>query len=347
MRDKRMIAAIVIIIILSIFGIGWIVTGRTNASPVDENTPIPPQVAIQQPTSSPMIMPTTTMQFRPPPTPPAQSLVTANPGNGGDTKVGNLQTTPDSPIQKRLVVKNATLRLAVNDVQSSLTVLSNMAENMGGWIVTATINHPADAATGGITQGTLIIRVPAERLDDALHIIRENAQSIQSEEITGQDVTQQYSDLNSQLKNLEAAETQLRSIMDKAVNTQDVLVVYNQLVQTRGQIENIKGQMTFFEQSAAFSSIGLTLIPVNSLFTPTPLPTTTPFPTLTPVPFWQPEQTVQNATDALNLVFVRILQTIIWLIVFVLPLMLLLGVPLLLLRRLMYRYRKPKAAPPL
>jgi hypothetical protein len=74
-------------------------------------------------------------------------------------------------------------------------------------------------------------------------------------------VTSEYTDLESRLGNLEAAEEQLTRIMESAVKTEDVLNVYNQLVQTREQIEVIKGQMKYYEQSAAMSAVSVELIP--------------------------------------------------------------------------------------
>jgi hypothetical protein len=78
--------------------------------------------------------------------------------------------------------------------------------------------------------------------------------------VNSQDVTAEYTDLNSKLVNLEAAEKQLQEIMDSANRTEDVLSVYSQLVATREQIEVIKGQMKYYEQSAALSAISVQLI---------------------------------------------------------------------------------------
>jgi len=96
----------------------------------------------------------------------------------------------------------------------------------------------------------IIIRVPAERLDEALDQLIGLAVEVDSESISRQDVTQEYTDLTSRLRNLESAEAQLMTIMDGAVKTEDVLAVYNELVAVQGQIEVIKGQMQYFEQSA-------------------------------------------------------------------------------------------------
>jgi hypothetical protein len=77
----------------------------------------------------------------------------------------------------------------------------------------------------------MTIRVPAERLDEALVTIKaETDQPIISENHSSQDVTAEYTDLNSRLTNLQAAEKQLQEIMAEAIKTEDVLSVYSQLV---------------------------------------------------------------------------------------------------------------------
>jgi hypothetical protein len=72
-------------------------------------------------------------------------------------------------------------------------------------------------------------------------------------------------DLESRLRNLESAEKQLTEIMDSATKTEDVLNVFNQLTQVQEQIEVVKGQMQYYEQSAAFSEISTQLIAQESL----------------------------------------------------------------------------------
>ena len=82
---------------------------------------------------------------------------------------------------------------------------------------------------------------------------------VRSETTSGQDVTEEYVDLNSQLTNLEASETQLLALMDKAGSVEDILKVQEQLTTTTGQIEQIKGRMQYLQQSAALSMISASL----------------------------------------------------------------------------------------
>jgi hypothetical protein len=138
-----------------------------------------------------------------------------------------------------------------------------MGEEMGGWVVTSSTGYFTNSAGEQVARGFITIRVPAGRLNEALERIKggEGLEKINSESINGQDVTQQYIDLSSRLKNLEAAEQQLQTIMDSARKVDDVMTVYNQLVNVRGEIETIKGQLQYYQEAAAYSSIEIELLP--------------------------------------------------------------------------------------
>jgi hypothetical protein len=138
--------------------------------------------------------------------------------------------------------------------------ITRMAEAMGGFVVSAEMYQQTLDNGVKVPQVSITVRVPAERLAEALATIKaETNQPVISENQTSQDVTADYTDLNSRLVNLQAAEAQLQEIMASATKTEDVLAVYNQLVSVREQIELIKGQMKYYEQSAALSSISTQL----------------------------------------------------------------------------------------
>ncbi len=190
---------------------------------------------------------------------PAQppSLQALNSNSKGVYSADQAATSVD-----RLVIKNANLSMAVDDPLKSMDNISHMAEAMGGFVVTADMVQQTLSNGVKVPQVSMTIRVPAEKLDEALATIKkETNQPIISENETSQDVTAEYTDLNSRLTNLQAAEKQLQEIMASATKTEDVLAVYSQLVSVREQIELIKGQMKYYEQSAALSSVSIQLIP--------------------------------------------------------------------------------------
>ena len=242
---------------------------------------------------------------------------------------GNFQSPPADV--ERLVIKNGNLSIVVDDPSGSVDRISRMAEEMGGFVVSANLYQSELESGAPIWRGSVTIRVPAERLNDALEQIKsESSQDPISENVTSQDVTGEYTDLESRLGNLEAAEEQLTRIMESAVKTEDVLSVYNQLVQTREQIEVIKGQMKYYEQSAAMSAVSVELIPNEAV---QPLS----------IGGWQPVGVVKDAVQTLIDILKVIIEIFINVLIIVVPVLLVLFVlfvlPLMLIFRALRRRR--------
>ena len=141
-----------------------------------------------------------------------------------------------------------------------MTAIAQLAQTMGGFVVSSNLYQSYKSDGTPVPEASVTIRVSADKLDEALAAIKKDAVEVRSENVSGQDVTSEYVDLASQLKNLEAAEKQLMEIMSKAEKTEDVLNVFNQLTSIRGQIESIKGQMKYYEESAALSAVSVRLI---------------------------------------------------------------------------------------
>ncbi|MEO8609341.1 MAG: DUF4349 domain-containing protein [Chloroflexota bacterium] len=234
----------------------------------------------------------------------------------------NGQDAQDS--RSRVILKTASLSLVVDAADSSLAAISKMAEGMGGWVVTSSTSMVTTAAGQSVAQGSITIRVPADKLDEAMTQIKSGAGKVEYENVSGQDVTQQYVDLSSRLTNLEAAEVQLRKIMDDAHKTEDVLNVYNQLVSTRGEIEQIRGQIQYFDEASAYSSISVNLIP-TAIDTPIQ------------IAGWSPGHTVENALATLVNVLQSGADLLITVAVLVVPLALLVLIPLWFARRMLRR----------
>ena len=239
-----------------------------------------------------------------------------------DGSMANGQDAQDA--RTRVILKSASLRLVVDAADSSLAAITAMAEKMGGWVVTSSTSMVTTAAGQSVAQGSITIRVPSDKLDEALSQIKSGAGKVEYENVSGQDVTQQYVDLSSRLTNLEAAEVQLRKIMDEARKTEDVLNVYNQLVSTRGEIEQIRGQIQYFDEASAYSSISVDLIP-TAIYTPVQ------------IAGWSPSHSVENALATLVNVLQSGADLLITVVVLVVPLALIVLVPLWFARRALRR----------
>ena len=242
----------------------------------------------------------------------------------------------------RLVIKNATLSIAVQSPAEALVTVSRMATEMGGFVVSSNSYKTTNSNGLELPEANITIRVPAARLDEALDRIKalvvDKENDILIENVTGQDVTKDYTDLKSRLTNLLNTEKQLQSIMDEARKTEDVLAVYNQLVSVREQIEVIKGQIQYYEESAALSMIAVTIRSKASI---EPLS----------IGSWRPVGVARDALQATVNGLKFIANAAIWIILFVLPIALVIILPLWLIFTLIRRARKnrrptPPAAPP-
>jgi hypothetical protein len=236
---------------------------------------------------------------------------------------------------ERIVIKNANLTIYVDDPSVSVRTITAMAEEMGGFVVSSNAYRTTLSSGAEVPRASITIRVPAARLTEALDRIKaETTLPVENETISSQDVTSEYTDLQSRLRNLEAAEAQLQTIMDDAFKTEDVLNVYQQLNQVREQIEVIKGQIQYYEQSAALSSISVELM-ANAAVQP-----------LT-VGGWQPKGIALDAVQALINTLQFIAELAIWSLLYILPVVLVVfGPPILLIWGLLRwrARRKAKAA---
>lgn len=161
---------------------------------------------------------------------------------------------------ERIVIKNGDISVAVKDPAESMEAIRAMAEDMGGYVVSSNLYQARLESGQEVPQGNITIRVPAERFREALEEIENAANQVLSRNESGQDVTREYTDLQSRLRNLEDTEAQLREIMASAVKTEDVLRVYSELSRIRGEIEMVKGQIQYFDQAAALSAISVALV---------------------------------------------------------------------------------------
>jgi hypothetical protein len=240
---------------------------------------------------------------------------------------------------ERIVIKNGNLVIVVTDPAKSMETISKMAEEMGGYVVSANLDQTQLSSGVEVPHATVAIRVPAERLDEAMTRIKgETTRPIIRETVESQDVTKEYTDLQSRLTNLENAEAQLTQIMDQATKTEDVLNVYNQLVSVQEQIEVLKGQIKYYDESAKLSAISTELL-ANETVQP-----------LT-IGGWQPTGIAKNALQALVNTLKFLANAIIWILIYILPVVLVLFVVFflpvyLILRAIRRRRAARKVIPP-
>jgi hypothetical protein len=222
---------------------------------------------------------------------------------------------------QRKIIKNAQLLLTVESTDSALDRLTGIAADMGGYIISTRTFFEA-----GLKAATITFAVPVDRFEDALRRVRAVALKVEREEASGQDVTDQYVDLESQLRNLEATADRIRDFLQKAQTVEEALKVNQQLSAVEKDIETVKGKLNYLQGRSAFSTITVDIREPRPTPTPTLTPTITPTPTPTPTPVgWHPNETLKRAVDAQTTLFRALVDIGIWMIVVLLPYLIIFG----------------------
>lgn len=231
---------------------------------------------------------------------------------------------------ERMVIRNANLSLIVTDPAETADEISRIATSRGGYVISSNIYQTTYGQQNiPVTRGSISIRVLSDSLDAALDEIKDLAVEVDSESVSGEDVTDQYTDLNSRLRNLEAAEEQLLEIMDTATETEDVLQIFNELKAVREEVEVLRGQMEYLEDSARLSQVTVELIP-DEMSQPLQ------------IGGWEPKGTIREAVEALVNALQFLVDAGIWFLICVVPVGLILGVPLYFAFRAIIRKRRAK-----
>ncbi len=200
-----------------------------------------------------------------------------------------------TPTTDRKIIRNGYITLEVNDIATALDEVARIAQALGGYVVSSSKQGEENTE-----RGTISIRVPAERFDEAFVRLRQLAVKVPFESTESRDVTEEYTDLKAQLRNLEATESQYLELLKKAQTVEDTLKVYNALSNVRGEIERVKGRIQYLERTS-----DMALIQVNLQKT-RPISGTG----------WSALQTLKSAARGLVIAGKVLADLVIWLIVF-------------------------------
>ncbi len=156
------------------------------------------------------------------------------------------------------LVRTGTFSLQVEDVDASLTTLTNVMKSQGGYISGS--YRYTDTSTPYLT---VTFRVPAASFDAAVLALRAEGEVL-SEQISTYEVTMQLVDLEARLRNLRASEAALLELMTRATTVSDVLSVQTQLTAVRSDIESYDAQRAALADQVAMTTISVTISPIGS-----------------------------------------------------------------------------------
>ena len=224
------------------------------------------------------------------------------------------QDVPSSPAAGHMIIKNADMRLLVEDMDVAIDRTTQMVGDLGGYIVSSR-TWMQDYYEYELKYASLTIGLPVGQIARGLSRLRGFAIKVNDETASGEDVTDQYVDLKAQLVNLEATRARITTFLEDAQNVDEALRINQQLSEIERQIEQIKGQMNYFQDRSAFSTITVNFEPQLPELVTTPTPTPEPAP-------WKPGDTFKDAQKTVTAAYQGIVDFLIWFGVVIVPIFL-------------------------
>jgi hypothetical protein len=217
---------------------------------------------------------------------------------------------------ERMIVRTASLAVVVEDTEESLGAIEDLATDLGGYISNLNTWRVNEQLAASVT-----LRVPVESFDEARERIKALATELEKEDVSGQDVTEEYVDLDARLRNLQVAEEELLELLASAQEThrdaESILAIYREITNVRQQIEQIRGRMQYLENTSSLATLTINLTPEEEV---------------KPVvePGWEPLRQARDALHSLVTALQALANLVIWVVLFFLPMAALLALPFVL-----------------
>lgn len=245
----------------------------------------------------------------------------------GEVTMSGNATHSLGDMTERMIIRNGRLELVVMDTLATEESIGELVDELEGYLLSTESNR----YEGGLLRISLTLRVPATTFNTAMARLRALATEVTYESISSEDVTQEYVDLESRLRALKIKAQKLEELMDEAEDTEAVLAIYHELSATEQEIEHVKGRMQYLERSAAMATITVTLTP-DELAQPVA------------IAGWRPQGTAKRALQALINAYQFLFDTLIWILIFVVPVLAAIGLIVALfvkiIKYLFFRNRK-------
>ncbi len=202
------------------------------------------------------------------------------------------------------IIKNGSLDLKVDSADDASRKISDIAKNNGGEVFSSNFYQTAK----NVKSGTITVKVPVANFEKAFAELKKVASLVVRESTSGNDVTEQYADLQGQLKNKQAEEQSFAKILERSGTIDEILKVTRELSRVRGEIERLQGRIKFMDSQTDMSSITISLSEDESI---------------TFADSWRPWQVVKETFNALFKDLQKFINFVIVLIIRVIPIMVL------------------------
>lgn len=221
-------------------------------------------------------------------------------------------SAPGALASMHMIIKNAEIKLLVTDTDIAIDRATQVVGDAGGYIVSSRVWSQPHYDGKNYKYAAITIGIPVQEFEHTLSRLRGLSVQVLDETASGEDVTNQFVDLQSQLTNLEATRERIKTFLDSAKTVDEALRINQELSVIESQIEQIKGQMNYLEDRSAYSTITINLEPELPELEPVVPPTPNP---------WNPGETFNNAKETVTFAYQGIVNFLIWLFVVLIPIL--------------------------
>lgn len=337
MNKQRILSVIITLLVLTLTACGA-AAGSSNNSPTTASPPMDGDFAEAE---GGMVMPEE---------PAAAPGTDAAGGESAPTDDGSTASRTDGTIEEqgqntqnvqtdaRKIVYTASMVLEVDEPRRESQALYGLATRYGGFVSGGNVYEYSEDEDGNpIFRADMQLRVNADQFVLAQEELRGMANEIISEQVSTQDVTAEYTDVESRIRNLERLEAELQLLLSEARersdNMDEVLNIYRELTNVREEIEVLQGRINVLSDLVGLATINVTLVAPEIAAQIQVVDET-----------WDPGVTMREAMRAFTEDLQGIADDAIWFVFTGLPRLLILGVVLLVLYvigRRIWKWAKP------
>jgi hypothetical protein len=190
---------------------------------------------------------------------PSSATSASESASGGSSAPSSSSQALQTADWDRKIIRNAQIDLQVNNVATMLATIRGITDGAQGLVFASSTSFDGDNQLATIT-----LDVPAGQFDQVINSLRSanGVKKVQRESVTSQDVTDEYVDLTSRLKSLNASHDRLLDLIKQATSINDIVTLDDHLSDIEAQIDQTTGRINYLDKKTSFSRIVVTLSPV-------------------------------------------------------------------------------------
>ena len=181
-------------------------------------------------------------------------------GNQGTDTTGTELENVEGVNTEQKLIKTVNMSAETTEFDTLVADVRAKAESAGGYVESSDVggNYGGDTTR----YAYLVLRIPAEKLDDFVGGVKD-ASNVRTFSESTEDVTLQYTDMDTHIKALREELDALFSMMEQATSMKDILSIQSQITDVRYEIESYESQLRVYDNQVTYSTVYLDLYEVN------------------------------------------------------------------------------------